>query len=193
MPLEATRTSDPAADPALLPRWVMLGSMTLPGRPEHVREARMLVARTLADDPRTDTALLLTSEIVTNAVMHSRSRLPGGTVAVVAAVSADGLIITVTDNGSDSNVPVVSSSQDADDHGNGLLLVESLADEWGYLRDDQTTTVWFRLSPDGSPLDSPDCGLLPAPDGMRPGFVDLTRRRRRARTGRARATAPRAA
>lgn len=186
MPLEATRTSDPAAGPAL-PRWVMLGSMTLPGRPEHVREARMLVARTLGDDPRADTALLLTSEVVTNAVVHSRSRLAGGTVAVVAALSAAGLIITVTDNGSDSNVPEVRSNPDTDDHGNGLLLVESLADEWGYLRDDQTTTVWFRLSADGSPLDGPDCGLLPVPDPEQPGFADPARRRRPARAGRAKA------
>jgi anti-sigma regulatory factor (Ser/Thr protein kinase) len=186
MPLEATRTSDPAADPALLPRWMMLGSMTLPGRPEHVREARTLVARTLGDDPRADSALLLTSEVVTNAVVHSRSRLPGGTVAVVAAVSAAGLIITVTDNGSDSGVPAVRNSPGTDDHGNGLLLVESLADEWGFLRDDQSTTVWFRLSADGSPLGSPDCGLLPDPDRTRQKYAAVTRGRR-TRSGSARA------
>ena len=31
-------------------------------------------------------------------------------------------------------------------HGRGLFLVQSLADEWGYLQDSGGTTVWFRLT-----------------------------------------------
>jgi hypothetical protein len=31
-------------------------------------------------------------------------------------------------------------------NGRGLFLVQSLADEWGYLRDPCGTTVWFRLA-----------------------------------------------
>jgi hypothetical protein len=27
--------------------------------------------------------------------------------------------------------------------GHGLFLVETLADQWGYVRDDYGTTVWF--------------------------------------------------
>jgi anti-sigma regulatory factor (Ser/Thr protein kinase) len=157
MPVEATRITDPAADPALLPAWLMVGSITLPGRREHVREARSFVARAIGDDPRADTALLLTSELVTNAIVHSRSRHSGGTVALVVAGNAAGLLVTVTDNGSESGVPVVGAAA-GDEHGNGLVLVETLADSWGYLHSDSRTTVWFRLGADDPEGD--DAGLL---------------------------------
>jgi anti-sigma regulatory factor (Ser/Thr protein kinase) len=145
MPAEATHISDPAADPALLPHWLILGSLMLLGRPEYVREARKFVARTIGPDhPRADTALLLTSELVTNAVAHSKSRLPGGTIEVVVAARAAGLLIFVTDNGSDTTVPTIGNDPGGES-GNGLLLVERLADAWGYLRDPARTVVWFRL------------------------------------------------
>ena len=145
MAAEATRTTDPAADPALLPHWLILGSVTLLGRPEHVRTARQFVTRTIGSDhPRADAAILLTSELVTNAVTHSRSRLPGGTIELVVATKSSGLLICVTDNGSDSKVPTIGVSPGRE-NGNGLLLVESLADIWGYLHDSARTVVWFRL------------------------------------------------
>ena len=156
MPVEVTRASDPAAEPALLPAWLMLGSLTMPGLPEHVSDARRLVARAVGDHPRADAAQLLTSEVVTNAILHSRSRLPGGTVAIVVARNSAGLLVTVTDNGSDANVPVVRNTPEAE-HGNGLLLVETLADVWGYLHNDERTMVWFRLLAD-RPLPA-DAGL----------------------------------
>jgi anti-sigma regulatory factor (Ser/Thr protein kinase) len=145
MAAEATRTSDPAADPALLPHWLILGSMTLLGRPEHVRTARQFVTRTIGyDHPKADAATLLTSELVTNAVTHSRSRLPGGTIELVVATKSSGLLISVTDNGSDSKVPTIGV-RPGGENGNGLLLVASLADVWGYLHDSERTVVWFRL------------------------------------------------
>src|SRR5262249_52467601 len=145
MPAEATRASNAAADPALLPHWLILGSVTLLGRPEHVRAARQFVARTIGHDhPKADAAMLLTSELVTNAVTHSRSRLPGGTIELVVTANSAGLLISVTDNGSDSKVPTIGVSPGGE-NGNGLLLVESLADIWGYLHDSTRTMVWFRL------------------------------------------------
>jgi hypothetical protein len=30
--------------------------------------------------------------------------------------------------------------------GRGLFLVQSLADEWGFQRESDSTTVWFRLA-----------------------------------------------
>jgi hypothetical protein len=30
--------------------------------------------------------------------------------------------------------------------GHGLLLVQTLADQWGYVRDEVGTTVWFWLT-----------------------------------------------
>jgi anti-sigma regulatory factor (Ser/Thr protein kinase) len=146
MPAEATDTSDRIADPALLPHWLILGSVTLPGQPAYVREARRLVAAAVgADHPRADTVLLLTSELVTNAVTHSRSGRPDGTVDLIVATGFYGLLVAVTDNGSDTGVPVIRSSPGAES-GNGLLLVETLADAWGYRHGNGRTLVWFRLS-----------------------------------------------
>jgi anti-sigma regulatory factor (Ser/Thr protein kinase) len=155
MPAEATDTSDRIADPALLPHWLILGRATLPGRPAYVREARRLVASAVgADHPRADTALLLTSELVTNAVTHSRSRRPDGTVDLLVATGVYGLVVAVTDDGSDSDIPVIRNSPGAES-GNGLLLVETLADAWGYRHGPGRTMVWFRLCRTEQPRSSP--------------------------------------
>jgi len=125
----------------------VLGSLTIPGRPEHVREARAFVAKALGDlHPHLDTAVLLTSELVTNAVMHSSSHCIGGSVTILIMESAGGMRIEVADEGSELSSPVVRGDAYASD-GHGLFLVQTLADQWGYLRDDGGTTVWFWLSP----------------------------------------------
>lgn len=121
-------------------------SLTIPGRPEHVREARDLIVKALGElHPSVDDAVLLTSELVTNAVMHSNSRSPGGTVRVVVKDASGGVQVEVFDDGSDLSSPVVRGEIYASD-GHGLFLVQSLADQWGYLRDERGTTVWFWLS-----------------------------------------------
>jgi anti-sigma regulatory factor (Ser/Thr protein kinase) len=124
----------------------VLASLTIPGRPEHVREARDLVVKALGElHPGVDDAVLLTSELVTNAVMHSNSRCPGGTIRVVVSDAIGGVRVEVFDEGSDLSAPVVRGDIYASD-GHGLFLVQSLADQWGYLRSEQGTTVWFWLS-----------------------------------------------
>lgn len=124
----------------------VLGSLTIPGRAEHVSEARAFVAKAIGEKgPVTDTAVLLTSELVTNAVMHSNSRGAGGTVSLVLIETSGGLRVEVADSGSDLSIPVVRGDVYASD-GHGLFLVQSLADQWGYIRDEIGTTVWFWLS-----------------------------------------------
>ena len=151
MPAEATQVRDPVADPALLTHWLVVGSLTLPGEPWNVRSARTFVAQTIgARHPRADEAVLLTSELVTNAVTHSRSRLPGGTVKVVIAAKASVLLISVTDDGSDSTVPVIRRREDGE-HGNGLLLAATIADVWGYMDQASRMIVWFKLGSRGAP------------------------------------------
>jgi len=142
----ATRTSDATEDLASMAGAAVLGSLTIPGRPEHVREARAFVAKALGElHPSLDNAVLLTSELVTNAVMHSSSRCHGGSVTVLVMESSGGLRIEVADEGSDLSSPVVRGDVYASD-GHGLFLVQTLADQWGYLRDDKGTTVWFWLA-----------------------------------------------
>ena len=152
MPAETAEASARFADPALLTHWVLLGKLTLPGLPEHVRDARHFVARlTGAGHANADAALLLTSELVTNAVLHSKSGLPGGTVDLAVATRAGCLLVSVTDNGSDTGLPKAGGDPGGE-HGNGLLLVGSLADDWGYSSQSDRTVVWFRLGARPGPL-----------------------------------------
>ena len=142
----ASGASDAESDLASMSSAAVLGSLTIPGRPEHVREARSFVAKALGDlHPNRDTAVLLTSELVTNAVTHSSSRCDGGTVTVLVVESTGGVRIEVADQGSDCSSPVVRGDVYASD-GHGLFLVQTLADQWGYLREPAATTVWFWLT-----------------------------------------------
>jgi anti-sigma regulatory factor (Ser/Thr protein kinase) len=144
--MAATRAGDAAEDLAMMASASVLGSLTIPGRPERVREARTFVAKALGKDRQlADAAVLLTSEVVTNAVVHSNSRGPGGTVSLVVIETSGGVRIEVCDGGSELSTPVVKGDLYASE-GHGLLLVQALADQWGYVRDETGTTVWFWLS-----------------------------------------------
>lgn len=138
--------SDAIADLATMAGASVLASLTIPGRAERVSEARSFVRKVIgAENPAADAAILLTSEIVTNAVVHSNSRCAGGTVTVLVTEIGGGLRVEVADNGSARSMPVVKGDIYASD-GHGLYLVQTLADQWGYVRDDTGTTVWFWLS-----------------------------------------------
>src|SRR6202034_3524919 len=137
----------------------VLGTLTIPGRPEEVSAARAFIARTLAATGKvrtfdSDAATLLTSELVTNAIQHTASGAPGGTVTIVVVNVPDGVLVEVIDDGS-ADTPVVKRDV-LTTSGHGLLLVQQLAAQWGYLRDPAGTTVWFHLSchwsPDGGEL-----------------------------------------
>jgi anti-sigma regulatory factor (Ser/Thr protein kinase) len=132
-------------------RTAILGSLTIPGRPEEVAAARAFITGILppgdkgaAVDP--EAATLLTSELVTNAILHTRSGAPGGSVTIVVVDVPDGVLVEVIDDGA-PGTPVVKGDLLATD-GHGLFLVQQLTAQWGYLRDAAGTTVWFHLAPD---------------------------------------------
>jgi anti-sigma regulatory factor (Ser/Thr protein kinase) len=113
-----------------------------------VSGARAFITRTLAASSTgqridSDAASLLTSELVTNAVMHTLSGAEDGTVTVVVVDVRDGVLVEVIDDGS-ADTPVVKGDVFTAD-GHGLYLVQHLAAQWGYLRDAAGTTVWFHL------------------------------------------------
>jgi serine/threonine-protein kinase RsbW len=122
-------------------------SLTISGIPKNVARARAFVAEVLGPDhPCADVAVLLCSELVTNAVLHSDSRRPGGTVTIAVADLTDSVEVKVIDEGSASSIPVVKADTLAA-NGHGLFLVENLAERWGYESDDAGTAVWFLLTP----------------------------------------------
>lgn len=137
---------------------VVLGSLTVPGEPEQVSAVRGFVQRTLRDMDAVDSdaATLLVSELATNAILHTKSGAAGGTVTVVVAALAEGVLIEVIDDGS-AGLPSVRSDLYAA-QGHGLFLVQQLAAQWGYLRDPAGTTVWFHLPGDESASDRANGG-----------------------------------
>jgi len=103
------------------------------------------VRRVVGDaSPIADTAVLLASELAANAVLHSASGQSGGSATVLIIEIGGGIRVEVADKGSDQSAPVVLGDIYAS-QGHGLFLVQSLADQWGYVRDETGTTVWFWL------------------------------------------------
>ena len=114
---------------------MLLGSLTIPGQPACLHAAREFIALALhPDDVRLDTAVLLTSELVTNSVKHSESRHSGGTVTITLISVPDGIRVEVIDDGSETE-PALRLSQvespELIESGRGLRLVEFLSANWG--------------------------------------------------------------
>lgn len=109
--------------------------------PASVTKARRFVAGMLdqASDELRECAVLITSELASNAVSHGE-----GAFTVTARLSADELYVAVTDGG--LAVPVPRTPAPTEPHGRGLMIVASLADRWGVERRAVGKTVWFALS-----------------------------------------------
>ncbi|WP_030778445.1 SpoIIE family protein phosphatase [Streptomyces sp. NRRL S-920] len=110
--------------------------------PSEVSRARELVreqVRAWSLDALGDTAELLVSELVTNAVRHSRS-----TRVDLRLVHAGALLCEVEDD--DSALPTLLSAGPGDEFGRGLRVVSTLAKEWGTSRTNSGKTVWFELA-----------------------------------------------
>ena len=88
-----------------------------------------------------DTALLLVTELVTNAVRH------GGDPLDLQVTDDDQVFrVEVTDHG--STMPVRRDEVDPwSEGGRGLMLVETLSDSWGVTPAHPGKTVWFELPP----------------------------------------------
>jgi anti-sigma regulatory factor (Ser/Thr protein kinase) len=85
-----------------------------------------------------DTAALLTSEVVTNAVVHG-----DGTVLVRARTGDGRLRVEVQDDG--DGAPVLQDAARDAEGGRGLALVAALADAWGVEEVTGGKFVWFEL------------------------------------------------
>ncbi len=126
----------------------LLGSLTIPGRPEYVRAARKFVAGKLgAGCAYAETVALLTSELVTNSAVHSDSCRNGGTITITLIAIPGGIRAEVLDDGSASVPSVLPGSRlpDLSEGGRGLQLVATLSTRWNYWRDEAGTVTWFEL------------------------------------------------
>jgi anti-sigma regulatory factor (Ser/Thr protein kinase) len=118
-----------------------ISALTYPGSIEHVSTVRADLRALLPDCPVADDVILCASELAANAALHSRSRLPGGTFAVRAAVYSDRHVrIEVEDNGGSWITP-----PDEPNGHHGLDIIRALAKEWGVSGDHATRTTWARF------------------------------------------------
>ena len=118
------------------------------GRPEQVGVARGFVRQVLgACHPGIERVTLLTSELVTNSVTHSDSRLDGGTITVTVRSTGGRVRVEVTDDGGPT-APAVCRDGDLAEAGRGLRLVEAYSLMWDYYRDGTRTVTWFECGPE---------------------------------------------
>jgi anti-sigma regulatory factor (Ser/Thr protein kinase) len=91
-----------------------------------------------------DVAVLLTSELVANAITHGVGP-DGDSILLTVACDGTGLRVDVHDDSGD--LPVLSECLlDAEaESGRGLLLVTSLSAEWGFYRTAAGKAVYFTL------------------------------------------------
>ena len=116
-----------------------------PGRPDQVGAARRFVVRTLGPDaPASEVAALLTSEAVTNAVLHTASGRETGTLAVEVALAGGILRVEVRDGGAETE-PRRRIHHVESVTGRGLDLFDALCTRWGVEGGPDGRVVWFEL------------------------------------------------
>ncbi len=123
------------------------------GRARKWARSRLAGSGIGADEPLAETLILLVSELVTNAVVHTGCpavlRLllrepPGGAAGTVRLEVADAC----------DRPPAPRCAEGDDTNGRGLALVEGLADRWGWNAEGVGKRIWCELD---------QCAALPEP------------------------------
>ena len=113
---------------------------TLAPDPTSSRAARHIVADWCISEgiigDVVDTLLLLTAELVTNAVLHGRSE-------VVLSLGRRGAHVRVGVGDENTRVPLRSAPDPEALNGRGMALVEALSDDYGVEVSSYGKTVWF--------------------------------------------------
>src|SRR5690606_17099218 len=118
--------------------------------PDSIARARDIVREVAASlsVPLAEDAVLLTSEVVTNAIRHGGDR-----IELVAEADGDGRItVAVYDDGGAFQVGDLTPPPPEVPSGRGLQMVQRVARVWGVRDGSQGgKTVWFRLDDHARP------------------------------------------
>jgi len=111
-----------------------------PNAPGGVRDARNFVAEALcgANPDVVDAAVLMVSELATNAVVHTSSPFDVGIDQLDHEMR-----ISVTDHG--GGTPHLRAAGPGDTEGRGLGIVAAFAIAWGVDQGPHSKTVWFTI------------------------------------------------
>jgi len=117
----------------------------LPPDPRSVRAARVFIQRHCAaaqlPNDTCDMAVLLTSVVVTNALLHGRSQ-----VRLAVRIDQTGLTVEAGDDNSQHPQNIITDLGALGDR--GLSILASLATCWGVHDEPFGKIVWFRISTD---------------------------------------------
>ena len=106
-----------------------------------------------------DAALLLTSELVTNAIRHEAGQAGQagqGAQVVMLAIACSRGRLRVDVHDTSRSLPAVAEVPADAETGRGLLLVETLSDEWGFYRTPAGKAVYFTLAFEPGNADNAD-------------------------------------
>ncbi|MDV5143278.1 ATP-binding protein [Streptomyces sp. SBC-4] len=130
-------TPDPVGPPSYRANYVARDTA-----PSKARHGVVLALKTWGLERLADTAELLVSELVTNAVTHTDSRTVG---VVVTRTDERAVRIMVLDTDrAEMSAPACPSGDE--ESGRGLFLVAALADRWGVERVATGKRVWCELA-----------------------------------------------
>ncbi|MEU5740532.1 ATP-binding protein [Streptomyces tendae] len=116
------------------------------GRARRWARSRLAGSGIRPDEPLAETLVLLVSELVTNAVVHTgrsavlRLVLPGA----VTEETEEATVRLEVDDASD-RAPVPRCAGGEATGGRGLALVDGLADRWGWSREGTGKRIWCEL------------------------------------------------
>lgn len=122
-----------------------MSALDLPPTTESVPVARRFVREILDDGTvDVDTAALLVSEVVTNAVLHARSPMS-------LRVSAEGDVARIEVTDGSPVPPRLHSFSNLSATGRGLRMLQQLSRAWGVELSESGKTIWFEV---GEPSDA---------------------------------------
>jgi anti-sigma regulatory factor (Ser/Thr protein kinase) len=132
-------------EPSTSPRYPLTSHLELGARPTAVPCARMITKQVVREwelPDLVDTAELLVSELVTNAIRASGG-LPDPVIRLWLVSDRSNLIIRAWDGSGD--LPVCQDADPDSECGRGLLLVEALSKDWGVYRRGHGKVVWILI------------------------------------------------
>lgn len=143
-----------------------IATIGLPPQPQASALARRFLVQNLrvwqvsSDD--VDRAVLLTSEAVTNAVVHA-----GTASSLTVVLAGPCLEVGVSDlspgrpphrrSGKGDGHRPAETSDPLAESGRGMLLIDALADAWGVQDLPDGKQIWFRFGVDREPVDAAAC------------------------------------
>jgi anti-sigma regulatory factor (Ser/Thr protein kinase) len=114
--------------------------LALPARPEAARMARRELLSRGLDDDLSHTVMLLTTELIANAVRHAGMDPEEDRLVFFGRLRPDLVRVEIGDSGPGF------AREDAESAGGfGMRLLGKLASRWGCERTDQGFRVWFEV------------------------------------------------